>query len=149
MTEITTESTAIVVDTKLADKNRLNDLRGRIESGESLSSQELVFYKIGDSKLTDAVIKTLMAGGSSDQLMELGLKKNQALEVMSIYNVKTDTLKYESEVAINTIDANHALVSSFMTYLAANKIELDLQPLFNSIRANADAFKALRDWHKK
>ena len=134
---------------QIADKHRLAEMKNRIKNGESLNNAELVFYKLEDSVVTGAVIEALENGGGYTQLKIIGLTEKQTLDVMSIYNVKTDARKYESEVVFDAITAEPALLGGFMTYLSANKIETpSLLPLFNSIRAIPTAYAALRDWHK-
>jgi hypothetical protein len=131
-----------------ADKAKIADLRIRIKNGESLSSTELVFLKLGNSALTDAAILAINSGGGLDKLKSLGLKENQAYEVISTYHVKTDPARYESELALKAIDANPELLGSFISHLKKTNTETpSLTPLFNTIRTNAAVYGALRDWN--
>lgn len=151
VTPTPTPTTPPVVDPQVAaDKLAIADLKLRIKAGEALTDNEIVFYKLGDSVLAEKVVAALDNGKGFNELKLLGLSDAMTLDILSIYNVRIDPLKYESEVGLDAIAANQPLIADFFTYLQAQTPPIPYPPLtslFTVIRANPPMYAALRTWN--
>ena len=134
---------------QIADKLAITSLKNRLKAGESVADDEMVFFLIGDSVVADAVMAALDIGGGYDELRLIGLSDAMTINVIGIYNVKIDPLKYESELGLSAIAANPLLLGSFFTYLKTNLVEFpSLVQLFTAIRSKPATYAALREWNK-
>lgn len=132
-----------------ADKIALADMKAAIKTGTALSNDDVVFYTLGDSVLAAAVMLSLDHGGGYAELSVLGLTDTKIILVMSIYNVKAEASRYESELGIDAMNANKALISSYIAYAATNSITLpSFAGLFNAFRSDKVVFESVRQWNK-
>ena len=134
---------------QIADKLAITSLKNRLKAGESVADDEMVFFLIGDSVVANAVMAALDIGGGYDELRLIGLSDAMATNVMGMYNVKIDPLKYESEMGLSAIAANPLLLGAFLAYLKTNLVEFpSLIQLFTAIRSKPATYAALREWNK-
>ena len=134
---------------QITDKLAITSLKNRIKAGESVADDEMVFFFIGDSVVATAVVAALDSGGGYDELRLIGLSEAMTINVIGIYNVKIDPLKYESELGLSAIAANPLLLGSFFTYLKTNLVDFpSLVQLFTAIRSKPATYAALREWNK-
>lgn len=132
------------------DKAAVIAIAAKLKHGDSISDDDLIFYRLKDSVLAKKVMVTLDGGGGYDELRALGVTDSPAIDILGIYNVKIEAWKYESECGIDGMANDPTKIGAFINYLVSTKTQLpDLNPLFAAIRHNRVTYAALRDWNKK
>jgi hypothetical protein len=132
-----------------ADKLTLEQIVFKLQSGQFISDNDSVFYALGNSLMAVAAMGVIDVGGGFNELRTLGLSQQQALRVLSIYNVTLDANKYESEVKLTALNDDPSKIASLQTYLASLTPPLslpELTPYLAQIRADHAIYTAVRNW---
>lgn len=133
-----------------ADKLKMQQIQTRLKNGEYIDDDDSIFLiSGGDSAATLLIMQKLDAGEGFNGLKALGFSDAAACKILAIYNVKVDTLKYDSEVALEIIANDITKIVSFDSYLTANNLQLPPLTLYlNKLRSVPAVFNAARDWAK-
>lgn len=133
-----------------ADKLRMQRIQFSLKIGEYIPDDDAIFYMIGgDGNQAVAVMAALDAGKGYDGLKALGLTDAVAYRVLSIYNVKADTGKYESEKALEMMVFDVNKFVDFKNYLDSRNLTLpSLDSYMTRLRSNHDIYVAAREWAK-
>lgn len=133
-----------------ADKLKLAQIQTRLKNGEYIDDDDSIFLISGaDTAVTLQIMQKLDAGEGFDGLKSLGFTDTIACRILAIYNVKVDTAKYDSEVALEIIAADVSKLQSFKAYL--DTLNISLPPLniyLNKLRSYPAVFNAAREWAK-
>lgn len=131
-----------------AEKAVMTTLKTKAKSGSALVDNDVLSIVLGSSITATTAIGILDIGGGYLELRQAGLSDSEATSALAIYNLKLEPAKYESEQAIEYINADVNRLPLFYAYLTGQNISRpELTPLFATFRANVQVFNALRAWH--
>jgi hypothetical protein len=130
-----------------SDKLRMEQIVNKLKNNGFISDDDAVFYALGNSVMAAAAMAEIDAGRGFDGLRNIGLTQPQALKTLSIYNVTIDTGKYESEVALKSLETDPTKIVALKAFLAPLALELPpLNSYLGEIRANHAVYTAIAGW---
>lgn len=131
-----------------ADKLRMQQIQFKLKIGEYITDDDSIFYMIGgDGEQAARIMSALDNGDGFNGLKALGLSDANAYRVLTIYNTKADTAKYESEKALEMMVFDINRFVDFKNYLDSRNIQLpSLDSYMTRIRSNHQVYTAAREW---
>lgn len=130
-----------------ADKLRTEQIMFKLRNGEYINDDDSVFFTLGNSLMAQAAMIEVDAGRGFDGLRAIGLTQAQAYKVLSIFNIKMEVSKYESESALTRLLNDPTKIVSLKAFLDGKNLALPpLTSYLVTIRSNHAVYTAIGEW---
>lgn len=134
-----------------ADKSRMSEIVAKFKAGLFVDDGDSIFFTLGGSSAKESAVMTVLDnGGGYNELAaltdDLSMSDAVILRILSIYLIKTDVPRYESESALELI-TNATVLKEFHDYLTSHGITPPpITSLLTAMRSNIAVFNAARAW---